>query len=92
MQVVIDVSKDKYELIKQAYRRGKYEEGDLEYAVINGIILPEEYGNLIDTNNIHSILLEDSVSLLRWYKGSEIYMELDADIIIPAKKKEEHNQ
>ena len=45
MQIVIDIDKEQYEMVKQY--RGSY---DFGYAIAEGTVLPENYGRLIDAD------------------------------------------
>ena len=52
MQIVIDIDKDQYEMVKQY--RGSY---DFGYAIANGIVLPENHGRLIDADVFETSLM-----------------------------------
>lgn len=54
MQIVIEIPEDKYDLVKLSAMSGV---GDfLHKAVAKGTPLPKGHGDLIDKNNLHTVL------------------------------------
>ena len=86
MQVIIDISEHAYNSIVSA---GYLSCGfNVIKAVKEGIVLPEEHGDIVDTSKIKSIELEDSLHIIEWHKGSQVDMYIDVDPILPATRKE----
>jgi len=87
MKVVIEISDEEYETIKNR-KRPIYKDEYLEYLIKNGIPLPKGHGEIIDVNEIRVIELEDSLTLLRHEKGDELDVYIDAPAIIEADRSE----
>lgn len=81
MQIVIDIPDDMWEKIQEGY----VPLGISKY-LKNGIVLPEQHGDLIDKNDIQEITLEDSLHIMTYKKGGEVDCEIDAPTILKGTK------
>lgn len=89
MQIVIDIPDEQYEFIKRSDKNAFATVSSKEcmlYAIKNGTVLPKEHGDLIDINNIESIMLEDSLDRMVHIKGDEVDWYIEAPILVEADK------
>ena len=81
-QVVIEMSDYAYKaMIGLGYVASDF---NMISAIRNGIVLPEQHGDLIDINDIQEITLEDSLHIMTYRKDGEVDCEIDAHTILEA--------
>ena len=86
-QVVINIPDEVLQNIQARSVEIQAEGYTLENAVLNGIVLPKEHGDLIDISNIDVVELEDSNNIIHHKKGDEVDVYISAPVIIPASKR-----
>ena len=84
IELVVKIPEEDWEFIKEA-DGCRWSRAILD-GVINGTPLPKGHGRLIDADDIRVIELEDSLHIIRHYKGDEIDFFIDAPTIIEADK------
>ena len=79
MQIVIDIPKDDYEYLKNHNKHGLYS------SILNGTILPQGHGRLIDAEKLESRMyheaFETDSDLQKWDSGCWIRYKMFEQII-----------
>ena len=86
MRVVIEIPDEEYKVIKKYADIAPNKTHPLAMSIINGTVLPEKHGDLIDINDIQEITLEDSLHIMTYKKGNGVEYEIDAPTILEARE------